>query len=152
MCVFSGLCQAVQTTIWLSSRTALESEPQAHEPCICNREPASTKATWCGYLIKNKICVLTFQTIREGLALNAFGVQVDAPDSRWTRTQRSPETYGPAAQVFEGPVVIVYGNQSWMQKAARDVAQDLYVQVPPNVFVVSAQIAGGDVSGSGLGP
>jgi len=65
--------------------------------------------------------------------------QVDAPDSRWTRTQRSPETYGPAAQVFEGPVVIVYGNQSWMQKAARDVAQDLYVQGRWGVEIISAQ-------------
>ena len=49
--------------------------------------------------------------------------------SSWQRTERSPETYGPAAQVFEGPLVLIYGNRSWMERAAGHMAQDLYVQV-----------------------
>ena len=67
---------------------------------------------------------------REGWAVDG--------DGEWRRRERAPGTYGPAAQVFEGPVAVVHGAAPWMPRAALHLAQDLYAQGRYDVRVVAA--------------
>ena len=58
-------------------------------------------------------------------------------DSTWRSRERTPEQYGPAGAVFEGPVTVVYGEADWTRAAAVHLANDLYSQGRYSVDVVA---------------
>ena len=62
--------------------------------------------------------------------------QMDA-DGAWRSHERTPEQYGPAGAVFEGPVTVVYGEANWTRAAAVHLANDLYSQGRYSVDVVA---------------